>query len=569
MSDNNASSNQIPAPPPSRGGAGPLATLAFLLALGAVAGTAYIYYLYDQQRQAQRSASEELNARIEEALVAVADQQEADLQSLADRLETLQTNAENIRETSLTQGSDVQVLQDQVQTAQSDLRTLQGELQTLKGSIETQRGTQEGQRSDIRTLQTDIRTLQDEIQALDGNLQSLNVALNAVEEAGTMRDQRLQALQTEDEALAGRIDSLAGGIDGLSEEIAGLEETGDLRQTELEALQNTTDQLQGSLQTLGETLDTRINDQVAAVDRVRERTDNLQLGQRGLVSTLEAIKTMVAQGGDVNAFPLSEVEYLLRMASHKLTFQQDVGGALEALQVAANRLETVNENAFLGIRRMLQENLAALRALDLPDYDGISQEIAGLSGAVNELPLQVDIRMANLKENVTPATPQYGGDEPWWTQLGSEVWNEFRQSIVIRNERMSGPPLIAVEEEYFLLQNLRLELEAMRVALLRRDAPSYQLSVEKAREWVNTYFDTDEAATEDFLAQLQDLQEVQFNPYVPDVTDTLRAFNDVMERREPIRSVASPNISEETAAAISTLAEEQPAEATTTQEGQQ
>ena len=557
MSDNNASSNQIPAPPPARGGAGPLATLAFILALGAVAGTAYIYYLYDQEKQAQRSASEELNERIEAALVEVADQQEADLQSLAERLEAQQTRAEELQATTLTQGSDVQVLQDQLQTAQSDLRTLQGELQTLKGSIETQRGTQESQRSDIRTLQTDIRTLQDEIQALDGNLQSLNVALNAVEEAGSVRDQTLQALQSEDGALARRIDSLSGGLDDLGQALAALAENGELRQTELEALQATTDQLQGSLQTLGDTLETRIDDQEAALGQINGRIDNLQLGQRGLVSTLEAIKTMVAQGGDINAFPLSEVEYLLRMASHKLEFQQDVAGALEALEVAADRLDTVDENAFLGVKRMLQENIAALQALDLPDYDNLSQEIAGLAGQIDELPLKTEIRAANLGTDDTPETPEQGGDAPWWNRLGTEVWNEFSKSIVVRNAGTNGPPLIGVEEEYFLLQNLRLELDAMRLALLRRDATGYQSSIEKARGWVEAYFDNDAPQVQDFLDQLQSLQTVQLNPYVPDISDTLAAFNDVMARREPIRSVANPSVSAQTVDEASTSQETQ------------
>lgn len=542
MSDTTPSSNQIPAPPPARGGAGPLSTLAFILSLGAVAGTGYIYYLYDQEKQAQQSASEELNSRIEGALEAVAASQEADLQTLKNSLDGQADEIQSVQESSLNQSSDIQVLQGETQTVKSDLRTLQGELQTVKGNIETQRGTQEGQRSDIRTLQTDIRTLGDEIQALGGNLQSLNVALEAVEEVDTVQDQTLQALEAEDQALTDTFTALEGRLEGLQGELTALAESGTARQNELEALQGLADQLQGNLQSLGDSLAARIDEQQGSLGEINSRIDNLQLGQRGLVSTLDAVKTMVAQGGDVNAFPLSEVEYLLRLASHKLSFQQDVAGGLEALEVAAGRLDTVNENAFLGIKRMLQENIAAIRALDLPDYEALSQNIAELAGQIESLPLKVDLRMANLKENVTPDTPEYGGQDSWWNQLSSEVWNEFRQSIIIRNERMSGPPLIAVEEEYFLVQNLRLELEAMRLALLRRDATSYQGSIDKARSWLETYFDTGAEPVQAFLGQLQSLQTVSLNPYVPDINDTLMAFGDVMARREPIRSVANPSM---------------------------
>jgi uroporphyrin-3 C-methyltransferase len=114
--------------------------------------------------------------------------------------------------------------------------------------------------------------------------------------------------------------------------------------------------------------------------------------------------------------------------------------------------------------------------------------------------------------------------------------------VSIRKERSSGPPLIAVEEEYFLYQNLRLQLEAMRLALLSGDAANYQDSNELARNWMQTYFDTSDESVKAFLSELQALQAIKFNPYIPDISGTLKAFEEVMAQRSPVRSMAIPTV---------------------------
>ena len=69
------------------------------------------------------------------------------------------------------------------------------------------------------------------------------------------------------------------------------------------------------------------------------------------------------------------------------------------------------------------------------------------------------------------------------------------------------------------------------------NAQAFQDSNQQIRDWVETYFDTQDSRVTAFLAELQTLRAVQFNPYIPDLTSLNRAFNDFMTQRHPIRAV--------------------------------
>jgi uroporphyrin-3 C-methyltransferase len=210
--------------------------------------------------------------------------------------------------------------------------------------------------------------------------------------------------------------------------------------------------------------------------------------------------------------------------------------------VAGQRLKGVNESAFLSVQGMIAENIASLRGVDLPDRSALAHKVVEMEQRVNSLALRNQAQLATLKERVKPHLEGVGesaevAQEPWWQRFSTAAWEQFKDILVIRHERSTAPPLIAIQEQYFLIQNLRLELEAMRLGLLNNDANSYQESNEIARNWIQTYFDTNDPAVAEFLSELKALQAVQFNPYLPDVASTLRAFHDVMERRQPVRSV--------------------------------
>jgi uroporphyrin-3 C-methyltransferase len=496
--------------PPAKGGGKGIGILALIVALAAGGGSAYLWSLWNQQKAADAAT---LKARLEETLSQVAADRDSELNSLKDALKaqqeaanTLQDEDNELRGQYQEQRADLQTLTEGAQVLTGDIRALQGDIQTLKGTIETQKGAYEIQRTDVRTLQSDIRALQESIQGLQGGMQSFQEGLDTQKGGLEVRQQEILALQEETQALQGGLQSLRGKIASLGEQ-----------QSEAEA-------------------------------ELGSRLENIQLGLSGLRRTVEVVKEVAAKGGDVNAFALSEVEYLLRLADHKVRLERDIPSALEALTTASERLATVKENAFNAVKRMIAENIAGLRGVELPDRSAMAYKLAEMATQVDELLLLNDMKLAELTDRVKPniAQGQAAADDSgsWWEQASSAAMGHLKDMVSIRKERSSSPPLIAVEEEYFLRQNLRLQLEAMRIALLGEDAANYQASDQLARNWLRAYFDVNDPKVAGMLSELEALQKLKFNPYVPDISPTLQAFLEIMERRSPVRSVAVPAATE-------------------------
>lgn len=99
------------------------------------------------------------------------------------------------------------------------------------------------------------------------------------------------------------------------------------------------------------------------------------------------------------------------------------------------------------------------------------------------------------------------------------------------------PPLIAPEEEFFLAQNLALQIEAARLAVLREDGAIFQDSLNMALEWIDSYFETGDERVAKVVDELRTLQKVELHPYVPDVSRVSRAFKEVMDTRQPLKTM--------------------------------
>jgi uncharacterized protein HemX len=390
----------------------------------------------------------------------------------------------------------------------------------------------------------------------------------SLQQALAQRDLEVQALKLqiqELQALKPTLDQVRDAGQDLRSQMLGL--TGDLQplKNAMELQKGETTVLKGEIQLLRERYDTRqtavqeqheeldaqVRDQQDRIARMDERLQNLRLGHNTLQEDLETFKVVAIQGGDANAFPLAEVDYLLRLADTKLRLERNVATAHLALDTARQRLRAVDERIMDPVDTLLGEAIASLRGVRLPDVPGRARKLTALTADVDTLPVQLTA-VPDIRNRFKPGEPTVTDpDQSWWEQTTDAVWNQFKDIVVIRREGITAPPLIAVEEEFFLRQNLRLELDGMRLALLRGDAEAYQHAYEQIRDWTQKYFDTQDERVARFLDELQALHTVQFNPYIPDLTGLNQAFHDALNRRQPIRPVrtAPAALSTESAAA--------------------
>lgn len=398
------------------------------------------------------------------------------------------------------------------------LKTTIGELQTLKGPIDQNK-------SAISQLRTDDQNLKEQLLGLAGDLQPLK---NAIE---------LQKGETE------------------------------IAKNEIKLLRESHETHKSSTQQEKQAIDAQIQEQQTRLAQLNEHLQNLQLSHNGLADHLETVKLIASKGGDINAFPLAEVDYLLRLADTKLKLERNVDAASLALNVAQQQLKTIDEKGLAPVQTMLGEAIATLRGVRLPDINALAHKLVEMEKQINDLPLKLDSGVPDIKNRVKPATTVTLSDDaerPWWERTSEAVWHQFKDIVVIRHQRTEAPPLIAREDEFFLRQNLRLELESLRTALLRGNAQAFQDSYGQVRDWTENYFDTTDPKVTEFLTELQALQAVQFNPYIPDLTGLRQSFQEFITQRQPIRAMRPASVAPATAQPTSspTQSAESPAEST-------
>jgi uroporphyrin-3 C-methyltransferase len=240
---------------------------------------------------------------------------------------------------------------------------------------------------------------------------------------------------------------------------------------------------------------------------------------------LEALYQELSRNRD--EWQLAEIEQVLAIASQQLQLAGNVRAALLALQLAEARLAKSDRPQFLPLRRALARDIERLKALPVLDVAGMSARIDGMVAAVDSLPLAFDER----SERPAAAAKEVA-DKGFWSRLGSEVWDELRQLVVIRQVGSNEAPLLPPPQAYFLRENLRLRLLNARLSLLTRDEAGYREDLRAASVWVQRYFDPRARRTGDALAQLKQLSSASISFDMPTISESLDAVRGYKSRRE-------------------------------------
>jgi uroporphyrin-III C-methyltransferase len=231
---------------------------------------------------------------------------------------------------------------------------------------------------------------------------------------------------------------------------------------------------------------------------------------------LEALYQELSRNRD--EWQLAEIEQVLAIASQQLQLAGNVRAALLALQLAEARLAKSDRPQFLPVRRALARDIERLKALPVLDVAGMSARIDGMVAAVDSLPLAFDER----SERPAAAAKELS-DKGFWSRLGSEVWDELRQLVVIRQVGSNEAPLLPPPQAYFVRENLRLRLLNARLSLLTRDEAGYREDLRAAQAWIQRYFDGRSKQAADATAQLKQLSATSISFEMPTISESLEA----------------------------------------------
>lgn len=211
---------------------------------------------------------------------------------------------------------------------------------------------------------------------------------------------------------------------------------------------------------------------------------------------------------------IAELEYLLTVANHRLLLANDTEGALHALRLADQRAEAMDDYRLHSLRSLLADEQMALASLAKIDIEGMVLQLQSAVNNVDTLQAWMGPEVAQNQEVDTGIAEAND-----WQQALANMWTQVRSMVVIRHKQDGAAAVLVPEQRYFLYQNLRLQLETARYALLSGEEPVFKSSIESANNWLEQYFIGDEKEAMSEL--LTNMQQQTIKAESPDISSSL------------------------------------------------
>ena len=226
---------------------------------------------------------------------------------------------------------------------------------------------------------------------------------------------------------------------------------------------------------------------------------------------------------------LAEVEYLLRLANHRVRLQRDTDGATELLAAADEILARLDDFALHEARALLAEETASLRAFDGADLAGVFLRLEAAKGLIDQLPLRLPEYAGEADEHVgvPEAAPADGPGEGQRSVMEALLARADGLVRFRRHDLEARRALPAPDEAEGLERNLRMALDRAQLAALRRDQAIFDASLSAARDALHAFVDPTRDAAAALGAEIDALLAVDLAKPMPDISGSLTKLREL------------------------------------------
>ena len=247
--------------------------------------------------------------------------------------------------------------------------------------------------------------------------------------------------------------------------------------------------------------------------------EQMQLFQ---ASVSEAMATIQGRMGTSSQdWVYAEVEYLVRMANQRVLMEQDANSALQLLQSADEIIRETDGLTAHGLRAALARDIAALKAVNAPDTQGIYLELSALISQVPSLRRTLPTYEAPTSQ--IDQSPDAAGYLARFLGLVRLAGNKLAHLVDFRRDEVEIKRILPPKEEYFLRQNLVLKLQIAQMALLEGNRGIFESALGEAQVWVSASFDEENPGTVAMLESITRLSASQVSVDLPDIAGSLKA----------------------------------------------
>ncbi len=276
-----------------------------------------------------------------------------------------------------------------------------------------------------------------------------------------------------------------------------------------------------------------------AMSELRHIQDSTQHIAETVYTQVEALtqkqSDAMTQTPTIKDWSLGEVHFLLQTAVQRFNLRHDKAGAIEAFKLADTLLLERASVELLPVRKQISEDIAALNHYAAPDKTAVSRRIDKLlaqlkprhQGPENKGTNIALLPLNNDQSGSTDNPPEKAKKQTENESLVTRVKKTINNAVIIR--KFDKPLQLEkdAEAQERLYQLLSLRLETLRMMLLQGDNVSYHQQIKRIKTLLLNYYPDDQ---KQFQQQLDQLNQVNLSPELPDISKSLQLLNDSMAK---------------------------------------
>ena len=299
------------------------------------------------------------------------------------------------------------------------------------------------------------------------------------------------------------------------------------------------------LQRLSET-ETDLQQTVSSLDTVQQRDEQRftrlqqQVGRdmQDVASLVTALQEQVLglQQRDFG-WLVTEADYLMRIAQRKLQLERDVDSSLLLLSTVSELLEGQMGMLAATAQQNIQRDMDALRQLQLPDRGAIAGRLNELSERLDQLVFASAQQQAyqesmerwwsedrsaaagaNVPDSATDDAATPADEPPAWLVTLTDL---LRTIFVWRELDTDQTVFLQPDQEQLLKQQMLLQLEQARLAVVQGDQDMFVTTLEQLRTLLERYLERDNQTTRDLVAAIEELAATQVEVDVPNLATSV------------------------------------------------
>lgn len=257
-----------------------------------------------------------------------------------------------------------------------------------------------------------------------------------------------------------------------------------------------------------------------AIERLRRELDErirLLSSLPARISTLEGSVASLAgvSEGARDAWILAESEYYMQIANAQLQLANNPHLASLALRMADERILQLANPALTSVRQAISDELASLDVMEKPDIEGATLTLASLARVVESLPIASG---ADAEAEPVAVDPDQSGPSRAWASVKSAMSGLVKVTPPEQAKLIQLSP----DAESFLRNNIALQLQSARLALLRGEQAIFEQTLDDTSALLTEYFDAESAAVTGALETIAEIRGHVFTTATPDISESLR-----------------------------------------------